>query len=226
MDGRQLSAPRAVRGAFAALALLGAGCRTQATQERERIADSVVAAEQAAAPSAAAAIQWARVDEVPHLRFEGATAVVRDTVYLIGGVGAGDTLSAIRTVDRLDQVGRRWSLGPELPSAVSHVQAAVIGDSTIWIAGGFLGRHGGPPTAEVWRLDRRLGRWVPGPSLPEARGGGALVAIGDTLYYAGGWGNRSGHRSGRAVAVVAAGDRVAVAYCDADSSWRCGRSGA
>ena len=125
---------------------------------------------------------------MPHLRLEGATAVVRDTVYLIGGVGAGDTLSAIRTVDRLDQVGRRWSLGPELPSAVSHVQAAVIGDSTIWIAGGFLGRHGGPPTAEVWRLDRRLGRWVPGPSLPEARGGGALVALGDTLYYAGGWG--------------------------------------
>ena len=125
---------------------------------------------------------------MPHLRLEGATAVVRDTVYLIGGVGAADTLSAIRTVDRLDQVGRNWSLGPELPSAVSHVQAAVIGDSTIWIAGGFLGRHGGPPTAEVWRLDRRLGRWVPGPSLPEARGGGALVALGDTLYYAGGWG--------------------------------------
>jgi N-acetylneuraminic acid mutarotase len=134
------------------------------------------------------AVQWERGEVVPHLRLEGATAVLGDTVYLLGGVGPGDTLSAIRTVDRFDQRGRRWSLGPALPRAVSHIQAAVVGDSTIWIAGGFLGRHGGPPTAEVWRLDRRLGQWVAGPSLPEARGGGALVAIGDTLFYAGGWG--------------------------------------
>lgn len=133
-------------------------------------------------------MEWTRGEVVPHLRLDGATAVLGDTVYLLGGVGAGDTLSAITAVDRFDPVARQWTPGPELPRAVSHMQAAVVGDSTIWIAGGFLGRHGGPPTAEVWRLDRRLGRWVAGPSLPEARGGGALVAIGDTLYYAGGWG--------------------------------------
>lgn len=172
------------------------------------------------------AVPWARAEEVPHLRMEGATAVVGDTVYLLGGVGPGDTLSAIRTVDRFDQQSRRWSLGPDLPRAVSHIQAAVVGDSTIWIAGGFLGTHGGPPTAEVWKLDRRTGQWVAGPSLPEARGGGALVAIGDTLYYAGGWGeDRSTDRGevwqllprarawrARAALPVPRGDAAAISY--------------
>ncbi|MBK9550367.1 MAG: hypothetical protein IPO52_15000, partial [Gemmatimonadetes bacterium] len=81
------------------LALLGAGCRSKATQERERIADSVVAAEQASEPLLEPAVQWERAEEVPHLRLDGATAVIGDTVYLLGGVGPGDTLSAITTVD-------------------------------------------------------------------------------------------------------------------------------
>ncbi|MBP6443999.1 MAG: hypothetical protein KA267_08270 [Gemmatimonadales bacterium] len=177
-----------VRAVLPLLALFAAACRSKATQERERIADSVIAAEQVDVPNAEPAVQWERAEEVPHLRLDGATAVIGDTVYLLGGVGPGDTLSAISTVDIFDPVTRRWSTGPALPSALSHIQAAVVGDSTIWIAGGFLGKHGGPPTAGTWRLDRRLGQWVAGPSLPEARGGGALVALGDTLYYAGGWG--------------------------------------
>ena len=213
-----------VRAVLPLLALLGAGCRSKATQERERIADSVIAAEQASEPLLEPAVQWERAEEVPHLRLDGATAVIGDTVYLLGGVGPGDTLSAITTVDRFDPVARRWSTGPALPSALSHFQAAVVGDSTIWIAGGFLGKHGGPPTAAVWRLDRRRGQWVAGPSLPEARGGGALVALGDTLYYAGGWGaDRATDRGQvwqllpratswrpRAVMPVARGDAAAV----------------
>ncbi|MBP6572039.1 MAG: hypothetical protein KA226_11500, partial [Gemmatimonadales bacterium] len=136
-----------VRAVLPLLALFAAACRSKATQERERIADSVIAAEQVDVPNAEPAVQWERAEEVPHLRLDGATAVIGDTVYLLGGVGPGDTLSAISTVDIFDPVTRRWSTGPALPSALSHIQAAVVGDSTIWIAGGFLGKHGGPPTA-------------------------------------------------------------------------------
>jgi hypothetical protein len=165
--------------------LVCTACR-DAPSENQRIADSIVASLVNVAMPPTAAAGWQAADSVPHRRLEGATAKIGTRAYLIGGFG-GPELMGIREVDIFDHRTGQWSAGASLPAPVTHMQAAVVGDTAIWIAGGFDGQHPAPPTDAVWRYDVGGDRWLPGPALPEARGGGALLALGDTLYFVGGW---------------------------------------
>lgn len=138
------------------------------------------------ASSSAPTASWERIGEIPHIRYEGMTARVGDRVFLLGGFN-DDSLNAFTRVDVFNTQSREWSRAADMPSPATHAQAAVVGDSTIWYAGGYVGTHPGPTTTDVWRYDVRTDRWDAGPSLPESRGGGSLVARGDTLHFVGGW---------------------------------------
>ena len=64
--------------------------------------------------------------------------------------------------------------------------AVAVDDSTIYIAGGFVGPHPGPQTDHVWKYDTVTRTWSAGPALPGARGAGALVRLGRELHFFGG----------------------------------------
>lgn len=165
--------------------LLLSACRDPQAAN-QRIADSIVSSLGDSVIDARAVGGWRAADSVPHRRLEGATATIGQRAYLIGGFG-GPELDGILDVDVFDHGTGQWTQAAALPEAVTHMQAAVVGDTAIWIAGGFVGRHPAPPTDAVWRYDVATNRWIPGPTLPAARGGGALLALGDTLYFVGGW---------------------------------------
>ena len=73
-----------------------------------------------------------------------------------------------------------------MPTARTHCNAALVGRS-VWFAGGFVGKHPGPGTNEVWQYDIDSDKWIPGPPLPVVRGGGALVYLDGWLHYFGGY---------------------------------------
>lgn len=107
------------------------------------------------------------------------------TSALIGGWWTSDPKATTR-VDALNLTTGAWQRRHDMPAAFTHANAAVVRD-TVWFAGGFEGDDPSPATARVWRWDPRNDVWSSGPPLPEPRGGGALVALGETLHYFGGF---------------------------------------
>ena len=111
--------------------------------------------------------------------------MIDGTLYLLGGFWTNDPKATPR-VDALDLSTRTWRLLKDMPVALTHATAANV-RGTVWLAGGFEGDHPGPATSRVWQWSPETDTWSQGPSLPAPRGGGALVAVGDTLHYFGGY---------------------------------------
>jgi N-acetylneuraminic acid mutarotase len=107
-------------------------------------------------------------------------------LFVFGGFG-NQLIEATATVDVWDPVALSWNRMSDLSRAVTHRNAQVLGD-TIWFAGGFVGDNPGLATDRVEGYDPSTDTWFEGPSLPELRGGGALLADGRTLHYFGGYG--------------------------------------
>ena len=128
---------------------------------------------------------WNVAEPTPFRAYESAVAVLGDSVFVFGGFDDNErrASAAVRVYDGATGV---WGRRADMPTARTHVNAVVIGRS-VWFAGGFVGQHPGPATAEVWRYDVDTDSWKVGPPLPELRGGGALVALGNRLHYFGGY---------------------------------------
>jgi hypothetical protein len=127
---------------------------------------------------------WQPRSACPQARFEGTSLVIDGLMYVFGGF-KNVAIQGTRRIDVYDVVTDAWSTRNDMPVLVTHV-APVLDDRTVWIAGGFLGDHPGPATADVWSYDVDLDTWAPGPPLPKAVAGGGLVRIGRALYYFGG----------------------------------------
>lgn len=128
---------------------------------------------------------WNVAEPTPFRVYESAVAAFGDSVYVFGGFEDIErhASAVVRVYDgKTDTWGRRG----DMPTNRTHVNAAVIGRS-VWFAGGFVGQHPGPATDEVWRYDVDTDSWKSGPPLPEVRGGGALVPLGNRLHYFGGY---------------------------------------
>jgi N-acetylneuraminic acid mutarotase len=128
---------------------------------------------------------WTTVAAMVSPRYEPGAIVVGRQLFVLGGF-RNRAIQATDRVDILDLDHGTWRSGAPLPTALTHFNPVAFGD-TLWVGGGFVGDHPGPPTTAVWRYLIAEDRWVPGPSLPAARGSGVLVGRGDTLHYVGGW---------------------------------------
>jgi N-acetylneuraminic acid mutarotase len=84
-----------------------------------------------------------------------------------------------------DPTADAWTPLSPVPEKLTHAGQAVI-DQTIYLAGGFVGDHPGGSSDGLWQYDVTTDAWNPGPGLPGARGGGALVRLGSSLHYLGG----------------------------------------
>lgn len=131
---------------------------------------------------------WKTAAEGPFYHLEGATAVVKGKLYVFTGFASNDLVPG-RRVDVYNPKTNIWEsqMHPRqrTPLALSHVQAATEGQY-VWLAGGFMGKHPGKPTKQVWRYDTVADTWTRGPDLPSPRAGGALIKQGPTLHYFGG----------------------------------------
>ena len=140
-----------------------------------------------AAKSAPPAVgNWTPTGEAPVACFEAMSTVVDGRLYRFGGFDA--ELRATVGSSRFDPQTETWSAIANLPIPVTHVNAAVDGNS-LWIAGGFVGDDPGTSTDAVWQYDLEGDAWKPGPALPAVRAGGGLVRVGRRLHYFGGFGS-------------------------------------
>lgn len=129
---------------------------------------------------------WKTGSPLPIPLLEGATAVINNQLYVFGGFTLG--LQASKQVYIYNLEANQWTQVSEMPTAVTHINAAVDESrSKIWFAGGFVGNHPGPATDEVWQYDARTNSWQEGIPLPESRAGGGLQIINQELHYFGGF---------------------------------------
>ena len=135
-------------------------------------------------PPAWPTLKWKKAAPSPFARVESPTAVVDGKLFLFGGFT--ETLDASPQVSVYDPEDDSWSQRKDMPTNPTHLNTASDG-TTIWLAGGFKGKHPGPVTDEVWKYDVTSDAWTSGPPLPEPRGGGGLAVVGRSLHYFGGY---------------------------------------
>lgn len=111
--------------------------------------------------------------------------VIGKKLYLFGGFYTRG-LKVTRRVDVYDPAADRWTRLADMPIANTHIATAVDGD-TAWLAGGFAGDHPGKATTRVYKYHAPTDSWSEGPPLPAPRAAGAMVRIGRTLHFFGGY---------------------------------------
>lgn len=118
-------------------------------------------------------------------RQETAVVSLRDRVYVLGGFdGAGQVLSRVEVYDPLQD---RWSDAAELPVALHHANAAVLGDR-IYVLG-FLRGSAFTADARGFVYDPGADRWDPAPDLPAGtqRGASGVAVAAGRIFVAGGF---------------------------------------
>jgi N-acetylneuraminic acid mutarotase len=130
------------------------------------------------------ALKWKKAAPSPFARVEAPAAVVGGKLFLFGGFTK--TLDVSHELSVYDPKDDSWSKRKDMPTNPTHLNTASDG-TTIWLAGGFKGKHPGPVTDEVWKYDVTADSWTAGPPLPEPRGGGGLAVVGRSLHYFGGY---------------------------------------
>ena len=123
---------------------------------------------------------WDTLNPHPTGLLGGATAVLKDTLYVIGGVvnppGSGSNL-----VYKYNIPGNTWSQAADFLFATGDSKAVAYQDSLIYVAGGFAGANTGivylyNSIANIWRVADFF------PSSVRRTFGGFAVT-GDTLIY-------------------------------------------
>ncbi len=167
-----LCAPRTLFVAIALSVLVVAGIeRPAAAQSSGKVASW-------------ATLDWKKAAPSPFTRVESPAAVIDGKIYLFGGFT--EDLDASQELDVYDPARDSWTRKKDMPTRLTHLNAVVDG-SSVWLAGGFKGRHPGPVTAEVWKYNVPTDTWTAGPPLPAPRAGGGLAIAGNQLHYFGGY---------------------------------------
>ena len=126
-------------------------------------------------------LQWRDLTPAPSARTEVAAAAVGPLIYVVGGYTADG--ATVPTLEVFDSGSGRWEVGPPLPVAVNHAMAATV-DEAVYVFGGYLAS--GAPSASAYRLESSGWRLL--AELPQGRAAGTAVAVGGSVYVAGGIG--------------------------------------
>ena len=132
--------------------------------------------------------EWRRLSDMPVPKWEPASIVLDNKMYVHGGYETG--IISGKNLHVFDPEGSShgtWEKLQDLPSDISHVNLAP-GLTGFWFAGGMkdMDRPRGIKdhiVAEFWHFDPELDRYSAGPLLPGRRAGGGLVRLGDNLHY-------------------------------------------
>jgi N-acetylneuraminic acid mutarotase len=152
--------------------LLGVILLRQILQARKASTTSPIEAESA---------RWQEKASMPTARYDMATAVYEDQIYVIGGETGKNVTGA---VEKYDPQTDKWEILSPKPVAVSDVSAAMIG-GLIYLPGGTLQK--GTPTNLMEVYDPNKDSWRIGGNLPLQISRYALVSFEGKLYLFGGW---------------------------------------
>ncbi len=128
-------------------------------------------------------VNWEQLPDMPVAKWEPASLVLNDKLYVLGGYEDG--IMSSRRLDVFDPADGSWTQLQDLPSKISHVNL-IAGDDGFWFAGGMKDKvHPDKDhiIAEVWHYDPELDRYTAAPLLPGPRGGGGLERVEDHLHY-------------------------------------------
>ena len=126
---------------------------------------------------------WEQLPSLEIPRGSPAVAAIGRRIYVAGGaVGSSErTREATGVVEIYDLDTRRWSRGPDMPTARHHAGAAAIGDD-VYVIGGRSETDFSLDVVE--RFDSKTSKWEKAPHLPQGVGalavvvgGGRIVAI-------------------------------------------------
>jgi N-acetylneuraminic acid mutarotase len=139
-------------------------------------------------PPALGKLSWTTKAAAPIGRSEAMVAAVGGKMWLFGGYTDG-TATASGRVDTYDPATNTWAkVNTTMPLATTHSGCTVIG-TDVYLAGGYHGGSGGQQTFasnQVWKYSTTTNTWTRMTDLPDARGGGALVALNGQLHFMGG----------------------------------------
>jgi N-acetylneuraminic acid mutarotase len=128
--------------------------------------------------------RWATLAPMPTARQEVAVAAYGGHVWVIGGFGPG--AEPMPTVERYDPASNSWDTRPPLPVAVHHAAAVAVGDRLFVIGGYTGGRVRWEALDSVWEWAEARGTWEKRTPMPTARGGLAVVLLGERIHALGG----------------------------------------
>lgn len=129
--------------------------------------------------------RWQEQTAMPTARSKLAVAAFENQVYAIGGE---TTAGVTGIVERFDPASNTWISLADKPTAVSEINAAVIGGD-IYVPGGRL--SSGQPSNVLEVYNPRIDHWEQRAWLPVAVSGYALAAYEGRLYLFGGWDGQS-----------------------------------
>ena len=120
---------------------------------------------------------------MPEPRAAGGAVIVRNRLYVIGGVGPGPRRPLATSSMYLDLRTLRWSLFRGLPTPREHLGVTALGGWVYAIGGRTRGPETNTHAAEAYDTVRRA--WATLPDAPTRRGGngatrasGRVVAVG------------------------------------------------
>lgn len=134
---------------------------------------------------------WTTKESIPTAVQGYGSAVVNDSIYIIGGSRVS-TSSGSSIIVSNNQVyntqNDSWSLGAALPDGASYGAVAVtqgfMAPSLLYFVGGF---HSGEYTGETQIYNYENNSWALGEPMPSPRGYLGLVVLNDILYAIGGF---------------------------------------
>ncbi len=118
--------------------------------------------------------EWAKLPSLEIPRGSPSVATIGRRIYVAGGAVGNEeeTREPTGAVEIYDLDTRRWSRGPDMPTASHHAGAAAIGDD-VYVLGGRADVDFSLDVVE--RFDTRTSRWEEAPHLPQ--GVGALAVV-------------------------------------------------
>jgi N-acetylneuraminic acid mutarotase len=116
---------------------------------------------------------WERLPAMPTARGEVVAGVLKDKIYVIGGIdGFGRSTDIVEVFDAKDKA---WSSFASVPQKLHHALAVTL-DNKLYVIGGLSGLNFNPLN-KIWVLDEDGQEWKELADLPEAIGAGAAVAF-------------------------------------------------
>lgn len=128
--------------------------------------------------------KWFAVAPMPTARNSAAGAVVRGTLYVIGGRTVSD--GNLNVVEVYDPISDRWERARPMPQAQAGLAASVLNGKIYVFGGEYFSAGGGGVYAEAWEYDPRTDKWRGVAAMPRPRHGLGAVTLGDAIYVLGG----------------------------------------
>jgi len=137
-------------------------------------------------------LAWQAMAPAPTPRYEAASIVVGDRIYVFGGYRDA-AWHVDRTYASYDPGTGTWTPLGTMPPGVAETHLGIATDGEhVYLAGGFAGdiRKGVRPSQQIadslWRYHPATDTWEQVGTFPVPRGAGGLALVGRTLHYVGG----------------------------------------